>query len=74
MSKGKKQALTLLGLCVLMAAAICLYFIVPRGDSEESAEEGNTAETVNVAKIEKDKITSVSITGEGREDISLEVR
>lgn len=72
MSKGKKQAFTLLGLCVLMVAAICLYFIVPRGDSEESAEEGNTAETVNVAKIEKDKITSVSITGEGREDISLE--
>lgn len=71
MSKGKKQACTLIALCVLLAAAVCLYFFVPKGESEEEAADEGAQESVTVAQIDTEKISSVQITGEGREDISL---
>lgn len=71
MSKGKKQALTLIVLCVLMAAGICLYLFLPQRESEEN--QGETTETaIKVETIEKEKITSVHITSEEQEEIFLQ--
>ena len=69
MSKGKKQAFTLIALCVLMAAGICAYVFIPKGGQEDS--DGETDDLVTVANIDKNAIASVQISGEGREDISL---
>ncbi len=71
MSKGKKQALTLVGLCVLMAAAIVLYFLVPQGEDENTGELESTSETLRVFDVEKDNITAISVSREGEEPISL---
>lgn len=71
MSKGKKQVLTLVGLCVLVAAAIVLYFLVPQGEDEKTGEQESTAETVRVFQVEKDNITAISVSREGEESISL---
>lgn len=71
MSKGKKQALTLAGLCVLMAAAIILYFLVPQGEDENNGEQESTSETVRVFHVEKDNITAISVTREGEDPVSL---
>lgn len=71
MSKGKKQALTLVGLCVLMAAAIVLYFLVPQGEDENTGEQESTSETLRVFDVEKDNITAISVSREGEEPISL---
>lgn len=71
MSKGKKQALTLAGLCVLMAAAIVLYFLVPQGEDENTGEQESTSETLRVFDVEKDNITAISVSREGEEPISL---
>lgn len=71
MSKGKKQALTLAGLCVLMVAAIALYFLVPQGEDEKTGEQESTSETVRVFQVEKDNITAISVSREGEEPISL---
>ncbi len=71
MSKGKKQVLTLVGLCVLVAAAIVLYFLVPQGEDEKTGEQESTSETVRVFQVEKDNITAISVSREGEESISL---
>ena len=71
MSKGKKQACTLIALGVLLAAAVCLYFFVPKGESGEEQTDETPQNAVTVAKIDTQKINSVRITGEGREEISL---
>lgn len=71
MSKGKKQACTLIALCVLLAAAVCLYFFVPKGESEEETADEGAQDSVTVAQIDTEKINSVQISGEGREEISL---
>lgn len=69
MSKGKKQAFTLIGLCLLMVAAICLYFFVPKGEQEETDENGTTESTITVVNIDSEKISEVHISGE--EEITL---
>lgn len=71
MSKGKKQALTLTGLCLLMVIAIVLYVFLPQGEENETEGQESTSETVRVFHVEKDKITAVSISKEGEESISL---
>lgn len=71
MTKGKKRAVTLIALCVLMAAAICLYVFVPEGKSDDEADGATDEETIEVMKIASDQISSLQISGEGREDISL---
>lgn len=69
MSKGKKKIVTLVSLCLLMAAAICLYFFLPKGETED--EEDSSAEVVNVVNIDKEKIAAVHIQPEVGEEISL---
>lgn len=69
MSKGKKKIVTLVSLCLLMAAAICLYFFLPKGETDD--EEDSSAEVVNVVNIDKEKITAVHIQSEDGEEISL---
>lgn len=71
MSKGKKRTLTLVLLCVLMAAAVCLYMFVPEGKKEDEGEDTAAEDTLDVVKIDTEQISSVRITGEGREEISL---
>ncbi len=71
MPKGKKQILLLVILCVLLAAGICLYIFLPKGEAADSEGEESTAETVRVADIDPDQITGVSNRSEGEEDILL---
>lgn len=71
MSKGKKRGLTLILLCVLMAAAICLYVFLPEGESDDSEDGTASTESIDVASIDPEQISSVRITGEGREEVSL---
>lgn len=71
MSKGKKKAFTLIGLCALMAVAIGLYVWLPKGESEDTEDADTSEGTVQVAKINKDDICAVTIAGSGREEISL---
>ncbi len=71
MAKGKKRAVTLIALCVLMAAAIGLYVFLPEGESDDDKDGAADAETIEVMKVASDQISSVRISGEGREDISL---
>lgn len=70
MSKGKKKAFTLIGLCVLMVAAICLYLFIPKGEDGEGDGDASS-EMVNVVRIDTDKITSVHVTKEDGDEISL---
>lgn len=56
MSKGKKQLLTVIGLLLLLAAMVCAYVFVPKGESDTSDEDGTkdtAANTVEVINIEK---------------------
>lgn len=65
MSKGKKQLLTVIGLLLLLAAMVCAYVFVPKGESDTSDEDGTkdtAANTVEVINIEKDKVSEISIT------------
>lgn len=71
MPKGKKQILLLIGLCILLAAGICLYIFVPKGEGTGSEGEESTAETVRVADIEADQVKEISIQCEGEDDILL---
>lgn len=71
MPKGKKQALTLVGLCVLLIAGVCLYFLMPKGEDSDSEGEESKTETVRVVNIDSEKITAISIQSEGEDDISL---
>ena len=71
MAKGKKRALTLIALCVLMAAAVCLYVFLPENESDEDKDGTADGETIEVMKVASDQISSVRISGEGREEISL---
>lgn len=70
MSKGKKKAVTLTVLCVLLLAGILAYVLVPDGGDEESAEDGSQA-TVSVVSIDKENVSSIHISGGEREEISL---
>ncbi len=70
MSKGKKQALTLGILCLLMVGAIVAYFLVPQGEKEE-AETGAAEASIEVANIDTSSINRVEITGEASDAISL---
>jgi hypothetical protein len=70
MPKGKKQALTLIGLCLLLAVGIVLYFVVPKGEDADS-DEDSTTDTVRVMSIDEDSITQVSIQSKEGDDISL---
>lgn len=69
MSKKGRQAVTLIILCVLMVAAICLYVFVPKGKDESEDEE--TAKTTNVVNIEKDQVVSIRLNGKEREELTL---
>lgn len=71
MSKGKKKIVTLVSLCVLMAAVICLYVFLPKGATEKDGEEDASSEVVNVVSIDKEKITAVHIQREKGDEISL---
>ena len=65
MSKGKKQLLTVIGLLLLLAAMVCAYVFVPKGESDTSDEDGTkdtAANTVEVINIEKDNVSEISIT------------
>ena len=83
MSKGKKQLLTVIGLLLLLAAMVCAYVFVPKGESDTSDEDGTkdtAANTVEVINIEKDNVSEISITlgaitdGKKRQNISDELK
>lgn len=71
MSKGKRKALTLIALFVLMAVVIGLYILVSKGESDGETEDGTSESTVQVVNIDKDTIISVEIAGGNRDTISL---
>ncbi len=71
MSKGKKQALTLVVLCLLMVGAIVAYFLVPQGEEENTESPQATTASIEVANIDVSTINNVEISGEGMENISL---
>lgn len=70
MTKGKKQALTLVGLCLLMAVAIGLYYFVPQGEKNGDGGE-NQSQTVKVCHIESDQICAISVSRQEGESLSL---
>lgn len=70
MPKGKKQALTLIGLCVLLAVGLCLYYFIPKNQDEKEKE--TTAETVNVAQIDSTLIEKIFIEKEDGDTITLQ--
>ncbi len=70
MSKGKKKAVTLAVLCVLLLAGICAYFMLPEGEDEESAENGSQ-ETISLVSIDKENASSIHISSGDKEEISL---
>lgn len=71
MSKGKKKIVTLVSLCILMAAAICLYVFLPKGENGTEEDGDSSSEVVNVVNIDKEKITAVHIQREEGDEISL---
>ena len=61
MSKGKKQLLTLIGLCLLLAAMVCAYIFVPKSEEDSEEEEVQTTNTVEVVNIDQDKVSEIQI-------------
>lgn len=70
MSKGKKKAVTLAVLCVLLLAGICAYFMLPDGKDEVS-EENASEETISLVNIDKENVSSIHISSGDKEEISL---
>ncbi len=66
MTKGRKNALILLGLGALLAVCIVLYILIPQKDSVEEGEETEqteqTEETIKVDTIDSEKITALKVT------------
>ena len=55
----------MIGLLLLLAAMVCAYVFVPKGESDTSDEDGTkdtAANTVEVINIEKDNVSEISIT------------
>lgn len=67
MSKGKKQLLTLIGLCLLLAAMVCAYIFVPKSEEDSEEDEVQTTNTVEVVNIDQDKVSEIQINS-GEED------
>lgn len=70
MSKGKKKAVTLISLCVLLLAGLFIYFMLPENKDEQSGED-DSQETISVVNIDKENVSSIHISGGEREEISL---
>ncbi len=71
MSKGKKQAITLISLCLLMILGIVAYFLVPQGEEKEEDTGEEATQTIEVVSIDGANITGLQILSE-EENISLE--
>lgn len=71
MSKGTKRIVTLVSLCLLMVAAICLYIFLPKGENGTDGDGDNSSEVVKVVNIDKEKITAIHIRREEGDEISL---
>lgn len=74
MSKKKKNLFTLLGLCVLLAVCIVLYFVVPKNKDKEAGETDTAEEskdTIVVDEIDSATITKVEIRKSGKTTLAL---
>jgi hypothetical protein len=79
MSKQKKNLVTLLVLCVILAVSVVAYFLVPKGDTDSTSstedttsDDDETEDTITVDTIDTDTIVSVKISKKGKTTLSLE--
>jgi hypothetical protein len=67
----KKNLLTLLGLCVLLAVCICLYFFVPQGEDSDEEDQEQTEEDITVDTIDSDSIEKITVQKNGKTSYTL---
>lgn len=72
MSKGKKQMLTLVVLCLLMIGAVAAYILVPQGEDKEEDSANSDTESIELANIDVSTISHVGVSGENMDDLSLD--